>query len=72
MNASAFNFDEEIDRRAVPALKAHTIVLGRGGEHLFPNPVKRFSIQSFSLRSLRVYGVSAPVCLFALVPLHLA
>jgi hypothetical protein len=29
MNASAFNFDEEIDRRAVPALKAHPIVLGK-------------------------------------------
>jgi cystathionine beta-lyase len=30
------NFDEEIDRRAVPALKWHRMVLGDGGEGLFP------------------------------------
>jgi len=29
-------FDIEIDRRAVPALKTHKIVLGEGGENLFP------------------------------------
>ncbi len=29
------NFDLEIDRRAVPALKTHKIVLGEGGENLF-------------------------------------
>jgi len=28
-------FDEEIDRRAVPALKTHAMVLGEGGENLF-------------------------------------
>jgi len=33
--SAAFNFDEEIDRRAVPALKTHRIVLGEGGEALF-------------------------------------
>lgn len=32
----AFDFDEEIDRRQVPALKPHKLVLGAGGEHLFP------------------------------------
>ncbi|MDU8926522.1 PatB family C-S lyase [Alisedimentitalea sp. MJ-SS2] len=30
------NFDEEIDRRAVPALKWHGMVLGEGNEHIFP------------------------------------
>jgi cysteine-S-conjugate beta-lyase len=30
-----FSFDEEIDRRFVPALKVHAAVLGRGGEDLF-------------------------------------
>ncbi len=30
-----FYFDLEIDRRAVPALKTHPIVLGEGNEHLF-------------------------------------
>lgn len=30
-----FNFDEDIDRRAVPALKVHSNVLGPGGEGLF-------------------------------------
>jgi len=29
-------FDIEIDRREVPALKMHKMVLGEGGEHLFP------------------------------------
>ena len=29
-------FDIEIDRRVVPALKTHSIVLGEGGENLFP------------------------------------
>ena len=33
---TSFNFDEEIDRRAVPALKPHPIVLGEDGEGLFP------------------------------------
>ncbi len=28
-------FDEEIDRRQVPALKTHPMVLGQDGEHLF-------------------------------------
>jgi len=36
MIAGAFNFDEEIDRREVPALKPHTIVLGADGADLFP------------------------------------
>jgi cystathionine beta-lyase len=31
-----FDFDEEIDRRAVPALKHHRIVLGDDGLDLFP------------------------------------
>ncbi|MEM7226752.1 MAG: MalY/PatB family protein [Pseudomonadota bacterium] len=31
----SFSFDEEIDRREVPALKVHPRVLGRGGEELF-------------------------------------
>lgn len=31
-----FNFDEEIDRREVPALKHHSVVLGNDGAHLFP------------------------------------
>ncbi len=30
-----FNFDEVIDRRKVPALKTHPIVLGENGENLF-------------------------------------
>ncbi|NNJ73936.1 MAG: putative C-S lyase [Anderseniella sp.] len=33
---SDFNFDEEIDRRAVPALKMHPTVLGGDGKDLFP------------------------------------
>ncbi len=32
----AFDFDEAIDRRAVPALKWHRMVLGADGEGLFP------------------------------------
>ena len=31
-----FDFDEEIDRREVPALKPHRIVLGADGVDLFP------------------------------------
>lgn len=31
-----FDFDEKIDRREVPALKPHRIVLGADGGHLFP------------------------------------
>ena len=31
-----FDFDSEIDRREVPALKPHPIVLGPGGRDLFP------------------------------------
>ena len=31
-----FNFDEDIDRRAVPALKWHKMVLGADGDDLFP------------------------------------
>ncbi len=31
-----FDFDEEIDRRAVPALKVHPMVLGKDGLDLFP------------------------------------
>jgi hypothetical protein len=30
-----YNFDEEIDRRAVPALKTHPLVLSANGENLF-------------------------------------
>jgi cystathionine beta-lyase len=36
MTAPLFNFDEEIDRREVPALKPHRIVLGADGGLLFP------------------------------------
>jgi len=36
MTSSVFNFDEEIDRREVPALKSHPIVLGKDGIDLFP------------------------------------
>ncbi len=36
MRAPEFDFDEEIDRRAVPALKWHKMVLGADGEGLFP------------------------------------
>ena len=31
-----FDFDTEVNRREVPALKTHKIVLGEGGENLFP------------------------------------
>ena len=34
-----FDFDEEIDRRVVPALKTHQIVLGDDGVDLFPGGV---------------------------------
>lgn len=34
-NRERTDFDEEIDRRAVPALKVHPMVLGDGGEDLF-------------------------------------
>ena len=34
-NRGRTDFDEEIDRRAVPALKVHPMVLGEGGEGLF-------------------------------------
>lgn len=33
---TSFNFDKDIDRRAVPALKMHPMVLGKDGAHLFP------------------------------------
>lgn len=33
---SDFNFDEDIDRRIVPALKPHPMVVGKDGAHLFP------------------------------------
>jgi cystathionine beta-lyase len=36
---TGFNFDEQINRRAVPALKWHEMVLGKGNEHLFPGSV---------------------------------
>ena len=36
MTAPAFDFDEEIDRRQVPALKWHRMVLGEDGADLFP------------------------------------
>ena len=36
MTSPEFDFDEEIDRRAVPALKWHKMVLGADGEGLFP------------------------------------
>lgn len=36
MTTPTFDFDEDIDRREVPALKTHRIVLGADGEHLFP------------------------------------
>ena len=34
-----FDFDEVIDRREVPALKHHKIVLGEDGMDLFPSGV---------------------------------
>jgi cysteine-S-conjugate beta-lyase len=36
MNTPGIDLDEDIDRRAVPALKWHPIVLGTDGEGLFP------------------------------------
>lgn len=36
MTAPIYDFDEEVDRREVPALKPHRIVLGADGDHLFP------------------------------------
>lgn len=36
MSNADFNFDQEIDRRAVPALKVHPMVLGADGGDLFP------------------------------------
>ncbi|NNE23070.1 MAG: pyridoxal phosphate-dependent aminotransferase [Rhizobiales bacterium] len=36
MTAQEFDFDEQIDRAEVPALKPHRIVLGADGSHLFP------------------------------------
>lgn len=36
MTGGSFSFDEEIDRREVPALKPHRIVLGDDGMDLFP------------------------------------
>lgn len=39
MSGPAFNFDEEINRRDVPALKPHPIVLGADGMNLFPGGV---------------------------------
>jgi cystathionine beta-lyase len=36
MAKAEFNFDEEIDRREVPALKPHPMVLGKDGMDLFP------------------------------------
>ncbi|MCC0036707.1 MAG: putative C-S lyase [Hoeflea sp.] len=35
MTRSGFDFDEEVDRREVPALKPHPMVLGKDGQHLF-------------------------------------
>lgn len=37
--ADGFDFDEEIDRRVIPALKIHPMVLGTGGQNLFPGGV---------------------------------
>jgi len=37
--AEAFNFDEVINRREVPALKSHRMVLGEDGMDLFPGGV---------------------------------
>ena len=39
MTQNTFNFDEDIDRRAVPALKVHPNVLGQDGADLFPGGV---------------------------------
>ena len=36
MTDARFYFDQDIDRRVVPALKTHRIVLGEDGENLFP------------------------------------
>ena len=38
-NPNHSSFDEEINRREVPALKVHPLVLGRDGEHLFAGGV---------------------------------
>ena len=35
MSLAEFHFDEEIDRRQVPALKWHDMVLGKEGGELF-------------------------------------
>jgi len=35
MNRPDYDFDEDIDRRAVPSLKTHEMVLGKDGGHLF-------------------------------------
>ena len=39
MTGSVFDFDEAIDRRVVPALKTHRLVLGHDGGDLFPGGV---------------------------------
>lgn len=39
LSNSQYSLDEEIDRRSVPALKVHPIVLGEGGEKLFAGGV---------------------------------
>ena len=39
MTQDIFNFDEDIDRHAVPALKVHPNVLGQDGADLFPGGV---------------------------------
>ena len=46
MSAAGFDFDEEIDRREVPALKPHSIVLGADGTDLFPAGVADMDFRS--------------------------
>lgn len=52
MTEAEFDFDGEIDRRQVPALKAHRLVLDADGEHLF--------IADLSSCSIATDRVSAP------------
>lgn len=44
--ADGFDFDVQIDRRAVPALKVHPMVLGEDGEGLFPGGVADMDFQA--------------------------
>ena len=45
-SGSSFSFDEDVNRRDVPALKFHPKVLGRGGEELFAAGVADMDFKS--------------------------